>query len=245
MKMNAPHRTIRAGREKLEHHQHVPRHLHVDAYATLVLAGAYEQFSYAGRLKAVAGDVLVQPSFDCHADRMLTRGIELIRLPWRYEPGFGGLYRNLRVDPILRAAERSVREAVMLLEEELALAACEPPATETWSDRLAIDLRLSPRLHIAPWAAALGLSREHVSRRFTADFGVTPSQYRSELNARRAWVAITETAGALSTIAADLGFADQAHMTRAVTAYTGMPPGRWRKAHSFKTAGAPDARLAE
>jgi AraC-like DNA-binding protein len=40
----------------------------------------------------------------------------------------------------------------------------------------------------------------------------------------------------LSKAAADFGFADQAHMTRAIKALTGTPPGRWRGEHLFNTA---------
>jgi hypothetical protein len=56
----------------------------------------YEQLAYAGRLRLECGDVLLQPTFDCHADRMLSQGLVILRLPWRRECGFGGVYRGDR-----------------------------------------------------------------------------------------------------------------------------------------------------
>lgn len=86
MRLATPRRAIRAGLERLPPGRDLPRHQHVDAYATIVLHGAYEQFAYAGRLKVQAGDVLIQPTLDCHADQMLSPSLTLIRLPWRREP---------------------------------------------------------------------------------------------------------------------------------------------------------------
>ena len=34
----------------------------------------------------------------------------------------------------------------------------------------------------------------------------------------------------LAALAQDCGFADEAHLTRAVSHLTGRPPGRWRRA---------------
>ena len=43
-----------------------------------------------------------------------------------------------------------------------------------------------------------------------------------------AWLAIARTHTPLAAIAADTGFADQAHMTRSVKDVTGASPGAWR-----------------
>ncbi len=74
------------------------------------------------------------------------------------------------------------------------------------------------------------MTREHLWRfkNFHRAFGVSPMQFRSELHARTAWLAVTDSYEPLSGIAADLGYSDQAHMTRAVKALTGAPPAQWR-----------------
>jgi len=42
------------------------------AYATVVLAGRFEESGYIGRVCASAGDVLVHPALDCHANQMVS-----------------------------------------------------------------------------------------------------------------------------------------------------------------------------
>jgi AraC-like DNA-binding protein len=223
----------------------MPRHQHVEAYATLVLGGAYEQFAYAGRLFVEEGDVILQPTFDCHADLMCSPGLQLIRLPWRADASLGGVFRGVRIDDIRRTALTDADTAREMLEAELAGRQRLPPAEQDWSDRLATDLVDRPRQRIDAWAEAQGLSREHVARRFRATFGVAPTQFRAELNARNTWFRIVGTSDPLSRIATEAGYADQAHMTRAVRALTGAPPARWRIAQSLKTPAHPTAAVED
>lgn len=243
MRLATPRRAIRAGLERLPPGRDLPRHQHVDAYATIVLHGAYEQLAYAGRLKVQAGDVLIQPTLDCHADQMLSPGLTLIRLPWRLEPNLGGVYRGCRIDAIRHAAQHDVAEAVTLLEEDLAVRTLVPAAAEHWADILAADLSSNPRLRIGAWADAVRLSREHVSRGFAGVYGATPAQFRSELRARTAWFQIIGGFEPLSKIAVDCGYADQAHMTRDVKALTQATPAQWRRSHLFKTTRCAADRL--
>ena len=235
MRSPTPRRHIRVGHDRLAAGYDLPRHQHFEAYATLVLKGTYEQLAYAGRLKPEAGDVVIQPTFDCHANRMLSRGLELIRLPWRREPTLGGVYRGCRIDMIQAAAKRNITEAVALLEDEIAQRDPLPTGFDDWADLLARDLAADPKLRIAVWADCATLSRERVSRGFASVYGVAPTQFRSELKARTAWLRITETVDPLATIAAEI-FSDQAHMTRAVKALSGATPTQWRRSHSFKTS---------
>jgi len=209
----------------------VPRHQHVEAYATLVLGGTYEQLAYAGRLRLECGDVLLQPTLDCHADRMLSQGLEILRLPWRREADFGGVYRGCRVDLIRNTARHDLREAVALLEEDLATRRPIPSVMTDWTDALAVALRCDARLQIATWAESMHLSRERVSRGFTSAYGVSPVQFRAEVRARAAWLRLTGTRDPMSSIAVELSFSDQAHMTRSVAALTGATPSEWRRTY--------------
>jgi len=209
--------------------QAVPRHQHLEAYATLVLAGSYEQASYAGRFRLEPGDILIQPTLDFHFNAMLTPEVVLVRLPWGREASFGGVYRGLPSDLVRRIADRDPIEAANVLKQQLAGKPYTPPISDNWSDRLAADLRASPNLQLVRWARSNGVTREYIWRCFDRHYGVSPVQFRSEMNARGAWLALTGSREPLSSIAADFGFSDQAHMTRAVKALTGMPPAQWRK----------------
>jgi AraC-like DNA-binding protein len=207
-----------------------PRHRHLEAYATLVLDGAYEQFAYAGRLRPEAGCVLVQPTLDCHADRMLSPRLRLLRLPWGRDEGLGGVFRLADIDLIVRVAERDVAEASALLADSIRGQAPETEKDDGPEDALASALRRDARQPIGRWAEANGLVRETVARAFRRRYGTTPARFRGEFRARQAWLRATGTAETLAAIAADLGFADQAHMSRAVRQITGAAPSAWRKA---------------
>jgi AraC-like DNA-binding protein len=223
-----PFRAVRAGIDRLPARQDAPRHRHARAYVTVVFSGAYEQAAYAGHLRVQAGDLLVQPTFDAHADRMLSAGVELLRLPWRRELTLGGVFGDCPIEDIRRAAARDVCEAVALVETLTSARRPRPRRLEHWSDRLASDLVADTALRIADWADQAGLSREAVSRGFRARFGVNPARFRSELRARAAWASLTGDAAPLAAVAHELGFADQAQMTREVRWFTGETPAAWR-----------------
>ena len=70
-------RTTVPGRETLPRGFSLPRHRHLDAYALVTIAGAFEQTSYAGRVNVCAGDLLVQPTLDCHSNRLKSSGAQI------------------------------------------------------------------------------------------------------------------------------------------------------------------------
>jgi transcriptional regulator GlxA family with amidase domain len=94
---------------------------------------------------------------------------------------------------------------------------------------LLADLTANGSTEIGVWAEINGLARETVSRGFAAAYGIAPSVLRAELRARSALLRITRGSEGLCRIAADTGFADQAHMTRWIHRLTGAPPAAWRR----------------
>jgi hypothetical protein len=122
---NSRFRRITPGIETLPCSFTLPRHRHLQAYATVVLAGCFEEAGYNGRICATAGDVLIHPALDCHGNQMVSAGVKLIRLNWPDESGIGGLYHLDDVDEIARAAEKDVTAAMQLLKSALQKR-CEP-----------------------------------------------------------------------------------------------------------------------
>jgi len=228
MKARISQRLARFGAERLPYIKALPRHQHVSAYATLVLDGRFTQLSYAARQHLEPGDVLINPSFDCHANKMLSRGITLVRLPWCQELTWGGVYRNVSIDVVRRLADKDPLEASGLLAEQLADKSYVSSVMSDWPDKLVMDLQANPRLEISEWAESVGLSRGYAWRCFKRSYGVGPAQFRCELNARAALLRVVSSKEPMSKAAVDFGFSDQAHMTRAITALTGTSPGRWR-----------------
>ena len=112
-------RRITPGIETLPCSFSLPRHRHLRPYATVVLAGSFEESGYSGRIRATAGDVLIHPALDCHASEMLSAGVKLIRLDWSDTSRIGGLYRLDDADELARIAEKDVIEATHLLVHAL------------------------------------------------------------------------------------------------------------------------------
>src|SRR5215467_6212665 len=115
----------------------LPRHRHFNAYATIVLAGRFEESGYSGRIRATVGDVLIHAALDCHANRVVVAGLKLIRLDWRDISGSGGLYRLDNVDEVAQTAEKDVNEASLLLENWLQRKKVPSPGQKSdWPDQL-------------------------------------------------------------------------------------------------------------
>lgn len=223
-------RRVRAGIEILSSNLSLPRHRHLSAYASIVLAGSFEESGYAGRICATVGDVLIHAELDCHANRFVAAGLKLIRLEWHDLSGDGGFYRLENVDELARIAEKDVMEASLLLEGCLRRERIPSPGRRNdWPDLLLADLAADPATHIGEWAEANGLARETVSRGFAAAYGIAPSSLRGELRARAAWLRITRGSERHCEIAAETGFSDQAHMIRWIRRITGAPPSAWRR----------------
>jgi AraC-like DNA-binding protein len=223
-------RTIAHGVDYVSGRGKRPRHQHTEAYATIVLGGAYEQNAYAGRLTVEAGDIVIQPTFDCHNDHIFSEGVEVIRLPWKREASVGGVHRGVAIDDIVREARSDVRSAAESLADALGDRKPLAPAMVNWADALAAALREDPALRIGLWAAAAGISREYATRCFRATYEVTPVRFRGEFRAREAWLKLTASNAPLTAVALDHGFADQAHMSRVVKWLTGASPTWWRRA---------------
>jgi AraC-like DNA-binding protein len=77
-------------------------------------------------------------------------------------------------------------------------------------------------------AREVGMSAYHLSRTFRRVTGLTLSRYRTTLRLRRAMQRLAAGDRDLAGLAAELGFADQAHLTRALRAETGTTPAALR-----------------
>ena len=107
------------------------------------------------------------------------------------------------------------------------------PAPGGRSDRAILTVR--DRLRDAPeddvslqdLADLAGLSRFHLTRLFQRRFGLAPSVYLRLLRLERAKRRLA-AGEPPADVAAALGFADQAHLTRRFKAAYGMTPGRYR-----------------
>ncbi|MET8851030.1 helix-turn-helix domain-containing protein [Amycolatopsis sp. NPDC004625] len=80
-----------------------------------------------------------------------------------------------------------------------------------------------------PLAESLGVSPYRLSRAFPRELGVSVTRYRNRVRVGRALERLEAGERELAVLAADLGFADQAHLTRTVREHAGAPPGVVRR----------------
>jgi AraC-like DNA-binding protein len=78
----------------------------------------------------------------------------------------------------------------------------------------------------------LGVSPYRLSRAFPREIGVSVTRYRNRVRVGRALERLEQGEHSLALLAADLGFADQAHLTRTVREHTGHTPGVLRQTAS-------------
>lgn len=210
------------------------RHVHSEPYAALVLSGGYEEAGDNGRFRASAGNVVFHDAFEAHLNRFSSQGATVLNLPLVSGNCYlVGLARVANPDLVVRMAERRVQAAADLL---VSLAErCEFQFAD-WPDELAARLMQSPSLKLSEWGEENGLAPWTVSRGFAQVFGISPEVFRARARARQALKSILDPQRSLAIIAAELGFADQAHMTRSIKQLTGAAPRAWRlRANGFKT----------
>ena len=79
-------------------------------------------------------------------------------------------------------------------------------------------------------AAAVSVDRRHLATRFAERYGFGPKRYGRLRRFERALRAIRAGgADPLARVAADLGYADQAHLSREVREFSGVTPGELRR----------------
>jgi AraC-like DNA-binding protein len=219
----------------------IARHIHDEAYAAVVLEGGYEEAGERGRWRVRAGDALLHGRFSGHWNHRPGKAL-VLNLPLAGDLSLPAMARVADPDLLARLAERDPIEAAAALLESLRPGQA---GLADVADQLAQALSGDEAPAVEAWARDQGVSRETAFRWFRDAYGVGPARFRVEARARQAWRAIVGGDNALVDIAAEAGFADQAHMSRDVKDLTGRSPGVWRAQvrqarlqHSFKTRAA-------
>ncbi len=226
-------RSVAVGVETLPSGLSMARHHHNDGYATIVLAGALTEVSFAGRMHAEPGDVIVHGRFDCHLDRVRSKNrLQILRLPWPHDT-IEGQFQVRDADALARLAEHDPSHAAAQLHDQMRSG---PERDRYWVDDLADALREDCELQLQNWAEMRGLRPDTLSCVFQREFGIYPKRFRLESRTRRAWREIVRSPRSLTEIAFNAGFSDLPHLSRSVHMFTGRSPRDWRNA-SVAAAG--------
>jgi AraC-like DNA-binding protein len=87
-----------------------------------------------------------------------------------------------------------------------------------------------------PLADLLEVSPYRLSRAFSREAGMSLTHYRNRVRVSRALERLADGEHSLAVLAADLGFSDQAHLTRTVRAHAGHTPAALRRLLGEKPA---------
>jgi AraC-like DNA-binding protein len=135
--------------------------------------------------------------------------------------------RQAMVDRIvLRHASRPIRRGLT----ETLVAAKARRVIDYIESNLACDL------HLVELCTVAGISRSHFARAFRNTIGMAPHSFVLQRRLTRAVELMTSRALSVREVAAQCGFADQAHLTRAFKAQFGHPPSRNHMQVSSSTA---------
>lgn len=85
-------------------------------------------------------------------------------------------------------------------------------------------------------AALARLSASYFGRAFKQTLGVSPREYVTQARVDRAKALMSRPGAALSQIALDCGFCDQAHLSRTFLQVVGATPNKWRRANMLEMA---------
>jgi AraC family transcriptional regulator len=222
------------------------RHAHEGVHLCCVLAGGFVEAGRAGAEAVGPGTVRVSPSarhdidfgpagarcavIELGADDAAVLG-RLDRSQFLRDPWLALVVARLGV-----AAQRGEPHAQVALDGAVAelfaqiarrrgaRASRTPPG---WLEEARTRVRdEGGRPALADLAAALGVHRAHLARAFRDHYGVTLGAFARRLRVERALRLLAVDDQPLAAIAADAGFADQSHMTRAISAATGSSPRR-------------------
>ena len=224
----------------------VPPHGHAPPHVLVMLDGSLTEEADDARRQCDAGSIRYSPGGDRHVGQVGPTGAHCLVLE---APGFPEL--RLRRRCYLDAAQ--VAAQVDSLTHALLVAPCVSPANveehalavfarvrakfrasqvrhHEWlaaAVRCLDDVQVS-RAPLADAARAVRRNPSLLSRVFRATYGVSLHRYYRRRQIDRAWTLLA--AGLpLSTVAANSGFTDQAHMTRVFATEIGQTPARIRK----------------
>ena len=242
-----------------------PRHYHDGLMVSVTDSGAQEVEYKGACYIAGAGQIVVIPAGEVHAVRahsaggwnyrVLTVPDTLISFPQ------GGLHKGFSSPVViddrelarqLRAAHAAFAQASTKLECEERLTSAlhlfftrhtKPgaPRVPTLRNSRAVGRAIEylsehcdRNVALCVLAAAAELDGFLLTREFTRSMGMPPHAYHLQ---RRIRVAQRRLAAgeSVTDVAQQLGFADQAHMTRLFKRTVGVTPGRYRAAHGHHT----------
>jgi AraC family transcriptional regulator len=236
--------------------QHLPRHAHEDACATIVLRGTLTERVAGRRFELGRESFLVRPAGEPHENRYGHHGAECVLVGlaprWVSEdavarsvfacpaataaPAVTGVARRMRRE--LRVGDAAAILAIEGLALELIASAARQleigvrRSAPRWL-RLVRDLlhdEPTPVTRLDVLAQSAGVHPVHLTRAFRQFYGCTPGEYLRQRRIDRACVELAETDRSIAEIAYQAGFASPSHFATTFRRMTGTSPRAYRAA---------------
>ena len=206
-------------------------HRHDWAQVSLLLAGGYVEDSDQGRARADGPGLSAKPGRFEHENRFGGAGALILSLNLEaVAPEQYFLARPAAAGPDTLRRMAAGETGMIGLAGTLPGTPFAPAvASGPWLNHAHDRLLAEPGLSIAALARSFGLHPVRFARLFREAFAQSPSAARQNRRAAHAIDRIVRGATPLAEIAAAEGFADQAHLSRAVSQATGWSPGRLRR----------------
>lgn len=99
---------------------------------------------------------------------------------------------------------------------------------------LLIEQTLAKRDSLAATAQKLGLSTRQLERRFAADVGISPREYRLQLRLERARWMLEQTGLSITDVSIECGFGDCSHFSRSFGQQYAMSPSEFRRSATVR-----------
>jgi AraC family transcriptional regulator len=233
----------------------LPIHSHPQATVAVILAGGFAGSYRGGERECRTRTVIVEPAGEQHGNRFGSVETSILTVslaadgPWRSIEAATRRFSHGR-DPF---AELIARRAANELDrpDDVTPLAIEAAALEliarvtrtalperrpAWlgEARAYLHDRYSESFALADVAAAVGVEPERMARVFRRAFGEPLAGYLRRIRVDAAAHMLASTDLPISQVAAEVGFADQSHLTRCFGRYHGTTPGRYRAEQSRK-----------
>lgn len=229
---------------------HLQMHQHPRATIAVILQGGFAGSYHDQEHDCSATNVIVEPAGESHANRFGDTQSSVLTISLSEEDlqgSFASLTRGVRFarDPFVTQVARraqvelndpddlmpmAVESAALELLTRLARSA-RNEGQPAWLNRARQHLhdRYAEPLQLSDVALEVGVEPERLARTFRQAFGEPMASYLRRLRVEVAATMLASDDVPISQVAADVGFADQSHMTRCFARYLGTTPARYRE----------------
>lgn len=247
----------------------VPAHSHTGRHLMIVTEGVVADGGDGAFRVAGPGTARFSPHEQRHAVRVLEAPFSCVLITLRDDtraqfPTAGAYVTHAGISADARAIAdqidvRGAAAAVavtglvwhLVAKSNLLVQHQEAPQTPQWLTDLCVTVQSRCTAPLDPRALArdAGVHPAHLSRAFRRHFGRTLREYVRECRLQRAVRELERSDATISSIAADTGFADHAHLSRDLRWQTGQTPSEVRRAARCKCHSSvgddADAMLSE